>query len=215
MSKTAIYIRTYLARITIIVAALAMLASYFLISPEANIAANELQVWNSNIVTFTLFVGLLTIYFRYGRSIMNRAPKWPFHLYCMALIAIWIVFGLNYGLNSDTYQTAYLSTKITLHIAILGQLIFFASSAMYRTFRIRSLRTAVFAMLAVTMIILNAPWLSAPYPIATTISFWLLDNPSMAGARAMVLCGGIGGIILGIRILLGLERGALRATGRD
>ena len=131
------------------------------------------------------------------------------------MLQVWIVFGTYYGIYSDTYQTAYLSTKITLHIAIIGQLIFFSVSAMYRTFRIKSLRTAVFALLAVTMVILNAPWLLTPYPAAGDLAFWLLDNPQMAGARAMVMCGGIGGVILGMRILLGLEKGALRATGGE
>ncbi|RJS88326.1 hypothetical protein CW700_08150 [Candidatus Bathyarchaeota archaeon] len=165
------------------------------------------------ISSFTLFVGLITIFSRYGRSIINRDTNWPFHLYCLVLIIIWIPFGFHYGIYADLYQTAYLSTKITLHIAILGLLIFFMTSALYRTFRIRSLRTAVLTFLAVVMIFLNAPYLRSYFPTAGDIAYWLLNNPQMSGARAMVLCGGIGGIILGIRILLGHEKGALRVTG--
>jgi hypothetical protein len=59
---------------------------------------------------------------------------------------------------------------------------------------------------------MNSPLLLGPFPIVDKISFWLLDNPSMAGSRALMLTGGIGGVVLGIRILLGLEKGALRAT---
>ncbi len=215
LSATVTFIRTSLARVVILITCLATLGGYFLVSTDVANVANEINLWNMNITSFTLFIGLFTVFGRYVGSITKREPNWPFHAYCLSLIIIWIIFGTYYGAYSDTYQTAYLSTKITLHITIIGQLIFFSVSAMYRTFRIKSLRTAVFAFLAVTMVVLNAPWLLTPFPVVGNIAFWLLDNPQMAGARAMVLCGGIGGIVLAVRILLGLERGALRATGGE
>jgi len=213
MSATVTYIRTYLAQAVIIVGCLAMLIGYFLVSPEAGRVADELNIWNMNVGTFTLFVGIITIFMRYGRSIINRDPNWLFHLYCLVVIALWVPFGTLTGVYSDLYQTLYLNTKITLHITIIGEMIFFCVSAMYRTFRIKSFRTFVLAFLAALMIVFNAPWLTTPFPQVGDAAYWLLNNPQMAAARAMVICGGIGGIILGIRILLGLEKGALRITG--
>jgi hypothetical protein len=113
---------------------------------------------------------------------------------------------------SDAYQTAFLSTKITLHIAILGQLIYFYVSGAYRTFRLKSLRTAALALSAVLIILANAPWIQNPFPIVGEFAYWLLNNPNMAGSRAIVITGAIGAIVLGLRVLLGLERGAMRVT---
>lgn len=213
MSATVTYIRTYLARVVIIVGVLAMLISYYFVNPTVSSIATEMRLWNTNIGSFSLFVGLISIFARYGRSIMNRAPNWYFHLYCLAVIVIWLIFGWNTGIYADIYQKAYLSTKITLHITIIGQLIFFCVSAMYRTSRVRSLRSAVFVFFTVLIIVLNAPWMLTPYPQAGNLSTWLLDNVQMAPSRAMVLCGGIGGLILSMRIIMGLEKGALRVTG--
>lgn len=215
MSATVTYIRSYLTRIVIIVGCIAMLISYYFVSPQADTVANELRTWSSNIGSFTLFVGIVTIFMRYGRSIWNRGPNWLLHLYCLAVIVLWIPFGTYIGLYSDTYQNLYLSTKITLHVTIIGEMIFFCISAMYRTFRIRSLRTAVLSFLAMLLIVFNAPWLTTSVPKVGDIAYWLLDNPQMAAARSMVICAGIGGVILSIRILLGLERGALRVTGGE
>lgn len=212
MSATITYLRTYLVRLLIIVGLIATLASWYLVSPQVDAIANELNIWNMNIMTFTLFVGIFTIFSRYIRGVMDRSRYWPYMLYGMVLIVVWIIFGSYTGIYSDLYQTAFLSTKITLHIAILGQLIFFMTSAAYRLFRIRTLRTAVFAICSMTIVALNAPWLLGPFPVVDKISFWLLNNPSMAGARALMITGGIGGVVLGIRLLLGLEKGALRAT---
>ncbi len=213
MSATLTYIRTYLSRIVIIVVAIATLAGYFTADPTVGTVSSELNLWNMIITSFTLFVGLITIFVRYGKSVFNRTENWMFHLYCLVMILIWIPFGFHFGVYSNIYQTAYMNTKITLHIAILGLLIFFCVSAMYRTMRIKSFRTAVFAFLTVLLVFINAPYIITPFPQIGDLTYWLLDNPQMAGARAMVMCGGIGGVILGIRILLGHERGAMAGGG--
>jgi len=212
MSATSTYIRAYLSRIVVIVGIIATLAGYYIQSPQISAVSNELNLWNMVIGSFTLFVGLVSVFARYARSIMNRSRNWMLHAYCLAVIVVWIILGNIIGMYSTLYQTLYLSTKITLHITIIGCLIFFSVSGMYRTFRIKSMRTAVFAFLTVLVVILNMPPLITAYPGLSDLTYWLLDNPQMAGARAMVMCGGIGGVILGIRILLGIEKGALRAT---
>jgi hypothetical protein len=212
MSKTLTYYRTYLVRALIIICMVVTLASWYFVSPPIDAIANELSIWNMNISTFTLFVGLATILSRYVEGIRNRSENWLLMIYGTVLIVVWVIFGTITGIYADVYQIAFLSTKITLHIAILGQLIFFMTSAAYRLFRIRTFRTALYALCTLVLVLCNSPLLLGPFPIVDKISFWLMNNPSMAGSRALMLTGGIGGAVLGIRILLGLEKGALRAT---
>lgn len=212
MSATFTYVRTYLTRILIIVGLVATLASYYFASPQVDALAGELNIWNMDINTFTLFVGVITIFARYGTGVMKRDTYWPYQLYAMILIVVWTIMGMWAGLYSDLYQKAFLSTKITLHIAILGQLVFFMVSAAYRVLRARNFRTALFAACAASLVLFNAPWMLQPFPVVDKLSYWLLNNPSMAGGRALLLTGGIGGVVLGVRLLLGLEKGALRAT---
>jgi len=137
---------------------------------------------------------------------------WPLQLYGLILIFAWIIMGTSVGMYSDTYQTIFLSTKITLHIAILGQIIFFYISGAYRTFRLKSLRTAALALSAVLIIIMNSPWMQNTWVGAGDFSYWLLNNPQTGGARAVVITGAIGAVVLGIRILLGLEKGPTKVT---
>lgn len=210
--STITYVRTYLTRILLVVGLLATLISWYFAIPQVDSIANELNIWNMNIETFTLFVGLLTISARYINSIRNRDELWPYRLYAIVLIVVWVIMGMQVGVYSNFYQTAFLSTKITLHIAILGQLVFFVTSAGYRVLRIRNFRTALYSLCFIVIVVMNAPWVLGPFPVADKISFWLLNNPAMAGGRALILTGGIGGVVLGVRLLLGLEKGALRAT---
>lgn len=212
MSATLTYIRTNLSRLLVIIGVLSALGSFYFTSPEVGAVFKEISLWNINILTFTLFVGLITLGRRYVTDIMNFRDDWPLKLYGMVLIVIWVIMGVYYGMYSDTYQVAYLSTKITLHIAILGQLIIFMVSGAYRSFRMKTMHTAVLTIGAIIILICNAPWLSTPFPVVDKITYWLLNNPQMAASRTMVICAGIGGVILGIRVLLGHEKGALRIT---
>jgi hypothetical protein len=214
MSSTVTYIRNYLSRFLLIVGLLATLATWYFVSPQVDTVANTMTLWQMDIYNFTLFVGFITLFTRYVTGVRDRVKNWQYMLYGSVLIIAWIIMGEYMGIYSDFYQSIYLSTKITLHIAILGQLVFFLISAAYRVIRIRSLRTAVFGLGMLSMVILNAPWLLGVWPGANGVSYWLLNNPAMAGGRALLLTGGIGGVVLGIRLLLGLERGALRATER-
>ncbi len=213
MGATLTYVRLNLSRLLIIVGALAALGTWYFSVPMVDSVFKEVNAWQINISSFTLFTGLMTISMRYIRAIQRRdSDIWPFQAYALVLIIVWVLMGLTVGMYSDTYQTAYLSTKITLHIAILGQIIFYFTSGAYRTFRIRTLRTAALAISAVLIVALNAPWVQNPFPAASNFAMWLLNNPQMAASRTVVITGGIGSIVLGIRVILGLEKGAQRIT---
>jgi hypothetical protein len=216
MSATLTYIRINLTRVLLVVTAVSALATWYLSSPQVDTVFNEINIWNINITTFTLFSGLITICIRYVRGVTQRsANTWPFQAYALILIFVWIIMGQIFGMYSDTYQTVFLSTKITLHIAILGQIIYFYTSGAYRTFRIKSLRTAALALSAVLIIAANAPWLQNPFPAIGDMAYWLLNNPQTGGYRAIVITGAIGAVVLGLRVLLGLEKGAMRVTEGD
>ncbi len=212
MGETLTYVRLNLARILLIVGAVSALATWYFSVPIVDTIFKELNTWRMNIELFTLFSGLITIYMRYIRGIRQKTDNWPFQAYAMVLIVVWIIMGQSVGMYSDTYQTAYLSTKITLHIAVLGQIIFFYVSGAYRTLRVRTLRTAVLGICAIGIVMLNAPWIQNPIPAASGIAYWVLNNPQMAGSRAVVITGGIGAVVTGIRVIMGLEKGTQRIT---
>ena len=213
MSASLTFIRINLARILLIIGALSALATWYFSTPQFADVFNELNRWNVDITLFTLFTGLIVISMRYIRGVRERSSDiWPFQLYGIVLIFVWIVMGQIVGMYSDTYQTVFLSTKITLHIAILGQIIFFYISGAYRTFRLKSLRTAALALSALLIIIMNAPWMQNWWVGAGDFSYWLLNNPQTGGARAVVVTGAIGAVVLGIRVLLGLEKGPTKVT---
>jgi hypothetical protein len=212
MSNIGIYIRQYLTRILVIVCILTVIASYIFVSPQISRANTELQLWNSNIGTFALFTGFITIFIRFGRKVMNREEDWQFGIYTLFVIIAWTAFGIYNGSVSAVYIKAYYATKVALHAASIGMLVFFFLSAVFRVFRINDLRGAILPICASILVAANAPWAQSIFPGITNIGMWFMDNMQMAGARSIVMVAAVGGIALGVRVLLGLEHGALRAV---
>ncbi|MGD0805632.1 MAG: hypothetical protein ABSA11_16345 [Candidatus Bathyarchaeia archaeon] len=213
MSATLTFIRINLAKLLLLIGGISALLTWYFTTPEFGTVFNTFNTWNIDITLFTLFTGLIVICMRYFRGVREKTPGiWMFELYGLILIFAWIIMGTIYGMYSDTYQTIFLSTKITLHIAILGQLVFFMISGAYRTFRLKSLRTVAFALSAMVIIFMNIPFVQNGWAGANAFSYWLLNNPQTGGARAVVITGGIGAVVLGMRILLGLEKGPSRVT---
>jgi len=212
MSKTLIYVRTYLTRFLIIVGILSTLISWYFISPEINVVANELTAWSVNIETFALFVGLLTVFSGYLESIKKRERFWQYHVYSMILIIFWIIFGVSTGVYTVLYQKIWIALKGNLAVAMLGQIGFFCVSGAYRTFRMKNFRTALFALCCVMIVAMNSPLVVAIFPEIGNIVSFFFNSFAVGGSRAVIMTAGLGGIVLGIRILLGLERGALRAA---
>jgi hypothetical protein len=60
---------------------------------------------------------------------------------------------------------------------------------------------------AVVMMLRNAPVGPALFPPVGTLGDWVLQVPAMANNRAVSLASSLGIIALGVRTLLGLERG--------
>lgn len=211
MSDIVVFVRSYLTRILVIICILTVLVSYIFISPQVSKANIELQLWNSNIGTFALFTGFITIIIRFGRKVMNKEEDWQFGIYTLVVIFAWIMYGTYFGAFSSEYIKAYYATKVGLHAASIGMLVFFFLSAVFRVFRIKDLRGVVLPICASILVAANAPWAQKIFPGISNMGMWLMDNVQMPGARSIVMVAAVGGIALGVRILLGLEHGALRA----
>ena len=85
-------------------------------------------------------------------------------------------------------------------------LAFYIASASYRAFRFRSLFGLVLLVSALIVILgQNSLWLSQ-FEFFLDLRAWLLNNVSMAAFRAITFGALIGGLILAIRIWLGMEK---------
>ena len=110
------------------------------------------------------------------------------------------------GLVSNIFKVLSEGLLFPLGAAMFSLLAFYIASASYRAFRFRSLFGLV--LLASALIVIlgqNSLWLSQ-FEFFLDLRAWLLNNVSMAAFRAITFGALIGGLILAIRIWLGMEK---------
>ena len=193
------------------IAAVIMMIDYYLTNagPITTIASN-FKSFNSIMMSFTLFVGSVSLIILNVRKIskpkkdLNEVAPSAVLLATMALVVgIWLATGST---TSAEYQWLYTAILQPSEASLYGLVGFFMAYAAYRGFRVRNLESAamlitgIFVMLALTSAA-GAVWEGFPL-----IGDWFKDVPGMAGGRAFGICAAVGTIVMGTRILLGKER---------
>ena len=94
-------------------------------------------------------------------------------------------------------------------MSIFSSLTFWIGSAAYRAFRARSVEATILLVSAALLMLGSTTIGPAISPALPKISNWILRVPNTAGMRAVGMAGAIGGIVLALRVMLGLERNYL------
>ena len=77
-------------------------------------------------------------------------------------------------------------------------------TAAYRLLMVRNVESAV--MLAVVLLVLLGQVTVGLAPFLPELKDWILDVPTLAGVRGILLGVALGALLAGIRLLLGVER---------
>jgi hypothetical protein len=132
----------------------------------------------------------------------------------LVIAAIHIGSGLLDIFNLSHPAYVWLSEKVygPLAGASYSTLGFWIISAGYRALRIRNREAAVLIIIAVIVMLGNAPVGSLIWTGFPGLKNWLLDVPISAATRSTFIGAGIAGILLGIRIIFGYEKKFLGAS---
>jgi hypothetical protein len=85
----------------------------------------------------------------------------------------------------------------------------FISSAAYRAFRARNVEAFLMLASGIITMMMNAPIGEVIWRGFPIVGDWIMMVPNVAAQRAFLICVVVGTISLGIRTLLGMERGYL------
>ena len=111
-----------------------------------------------------------------------------------------------------------------LAAAMFSLLAFFVASAAYRAFRARNKEATLLLVAAVIVMIGRVPvgsylyhlipWVGSRYPnFLNDITSWIMNYPNTAGQRGIMIGAALGAVSMALRMLLGIERSYLAASG--
>jgi len=162
------------------------------------------------IAAFALFLGLVNVLRVHSRKILERQRQWPFSFVLMASMLIVLVIGLPAppgqpsGPAQPIVQWLFDNVQAPIQASLSALLVFFVVTAALRLLRIRNVESAI--MLLVVLLVLAGQVTIGLVPVLPDVKDWILDVPTMAGVRGILLGVALGALLTGIRLFLGVER---------
>ncbi len=166
------------------------------------------------VVAFALLLGLLNVLIVHLKRIGGRDEGWPYSIFLVAIAVVVLLAGMP-GAETDVVKWIFDNVQYPLQAATFSLLAFYVAAAAYRAFRLRSLESTAFILAAIVVLLGQVPigrYLSEFLPAAKD---WILDVPSTAGVRGIIIGVALGTIATGVRVLMGLDRPYSGEGGSD
>ena len=173
---------------------------------------NVLQV----IGAFAVGMSLVSIGGVHGRRLLHKRKGWPYSLALFIGLATAIIAGLMkhylgeegmgfwWNLNQRVIFEGLISPLGSSMFALLA---FYMVSASFRAFRIRSAEAGLMMASAVLVMIAQMPPMQMALPQCVSVKQWILEVVNMAAQRGILIGAGLAGLVMSLRIWLGIERG--------
>jgi hypothetical protein len=176
--------------------------------------AGYLTNWANITLTFALALGIVQLTMLRGRWLMNpkETPRRR-GLSALFLAEMWIITIVGITLTTRSAIFSWISTQIyaTITSATNGLIGVYITLACYRTLKVlRRWDVALFSGIVFMDVVANTPLVS--YVIGYgwfSVSQWFYFWPADAGGKALAIIAAVGMISVGIRGMLGMERGIL------
>ncbi|QOR33760.1 hypothetical protein IMX26_09620 [Clostridium sp. 'deep sea'] len=194
--------------LTFIFALLIIIDGFFAID-IIGVVSTEIQNWGTIIASLALGLAAINLLRVHLRRIMLRRGEWYNSLALLLVMIIQMVLGLVYGTAGKAYNFGFENIFNALGSTMYALLAFWIASAAYRAFTARSLDSAILLVSATIVMLGNAPIGESIWVGLKVAKEWIMDVPNMAANRGIMIGSGIGAIALGLRILMGIERGHL------
>jgi len=163
--------------------------------------------WLTIIVAFALFLGFINVISVHLNRINTNKPGIIYSVVLLLSLAFTLIVGFSTGgPNSISSRAMFEYVLQPLEATIFALLALFIATAAFRAFRIRNLETFFFVLFGVIVLLGQIPLSIYLWPEFPVIKDWILNVPTLAGVRGILLGVALGTIATGLRILMGADR---------
>lgn len=206
-------IRRNLPLVITFIAGMLMIGDYYIKVPDFNKLVADWLKFVNVAATFAVVIGMVTLTRIHARRLSQHKEGWHNSLALIMALYGLLITGLVLGEGKFTAHPTYAywfnNLYVPLDSTIFSMLAFYIASASYRAFRARSAEATVLLISAVVVMIGRAPIGPAIWSDLVPITSWIMAVPNTAGMRGILIGVALGVLSMGIRVLLGRERGYL------
>jgi len=192
------------------VSGLVLILAWYFPTPELNSVSSGLLIISVLLSAFLMGVGVINLTKNHIRIINREMQKGSFLntsysiVFFITLFAF-IIVGIILGPNNSSYT--WLSDYIFNPLAstLYAMTVFYVVIATYRVFRVRSKQATVMLITSAIIIMFNTPLLIYFIPGLKDVGQFLNNVIVMSVFRGVTIGMGVGVLLLGIRVLMGME----------
>ncbi|MBI2921191.1 MAG: hypothetical protein HYY18_08925 [Planctomycetes bacterium] len=193
-----------------LVAGLVLILQGFVPHPVSGKVLTWTQSWVVIIAGVSILLGVGSLVQAHATKIHRQSRGWFYSAVTLGTFGLTALGffhpkGIEPGGPLDwSYQYVMNEMSATM-FSILG---FFIASAAFRAFRARSVEATLLLVAAVIIMLGQVP-VGAYLPGVPQVATWVLEVPTTAAKRAIILGVALGSIATALRIIFGIERAYL------
>jgi len=163
--------------------------------------------WVAIVAAFALFLGFFNVVSVHWSRIRTRKPGIIYSVVLLVALGLTLIVGFSSnGPNSGESQFIFEFVLQPLEATFFALLALFIATAAFRAFRIRNLETFFFVLFAVIVLLGQVPLGIYLWPDFPVIKDWIINVPTLAGIRGILLGVALGTVATGLRVLIGADR---------
>jgi hypothetical protein len=190
---------------------LVTLLSFFIDNATLATARLALTDWVVILAGLALLVGMLHLLLVHLRKVQAGTKGWPYSVLVVLSAIFVLILGLLEGpqaasQSTSLTQVAFNGVLVATQASLAGLVVFFLVYAAARMFSKRRSLSSLGFLVVVLIILLG--WLPLSLvrdSLLPGLRDWLLQVPTTAGARGILLGVALGSVMVGLRVLVGAE----------
>lgn len=214
------FFKRKLPTLIVLILGFSMIAQYYIPAKISTSLLTSVNAWIRIIAAFTLIIGVTSLLRTHYLKIKRGSSGWAYSVVLYIFFVLMIFFGFYFGIETGTpFLWVFDNIQTPLTATTFSLTAFFICSAAFRAFRARTIDATIMLIAATIIMIGRIPYgdmISLYFPSFipgfTQLTSWVLDVPTMATRRAILLGISLGSIATSLRIILGIER---TYQGRD
>ena len=175
--------------------------------------SSALQGWAIIVVAFSYVLGLANLIRVNGEIISRKEADWGYKIILVISLALMAFTGIVFGISKEAsypiFNILYESIYIPMQSTMFALLAFFIASAAFRAFRARTVEATLLLVTATIVMLGRVSIGEAISDLLPDITEWIMQYPNNAGKRGIKIGAALGGISIGLKVLLGIEKSYL------
>lgn len=164
--------------------------------------------WAIVVGAMTLLVAIAHLFLAQWRRLMRGNKGSLYSLVFVLVFLLSLAGGLVLGVDDARYRLWVASIQKPLEVSLLGLLALVMTSAIVQFYRARgwSPLTLAFGISTLFFLVIGLGFLQALNIVQLTATLRVFEQLPLIGARGLLLGVAIGALLLGLRVLFGLQR---------